>query len=198
MKDKRYSRYKRNDVLAQLVLYQNKLKVQVVRNSNEGYSLSLIRLDTSERLRCIILGRSSDWYKYSLNCYEWDHGITAIVCATHDSCVTVPVLAMDDFMWYTPEKINPVYGPLQPPEGLAKDETPNDLFERGRRTQYGHNMLMGALMCRRDDALARLATFKPSTQRRIRAELARLRKRRPGRPLSVSPDPATIELKIVS
>jgi hypothetical protein len=62
MKDKSYSRYKRNDVLVQLVLYQNKLKVQIVRNSMVGYSLSLLRIDTGERLRCIILGKSSDWY----------------------------------------------------------------------------------------------------------------------------------------
>ena len=33
MKDKRYSRYKRDDILAQLVLYENKLKVQIVRGS---------------------------------------------------------------------------------------------------------------------------------------------------------------------
>ena len=201
MKDKRYSRYKRDDVLAQLAIYANKLKVQIVQGSmpkSGGYSLSLIRLDTGERLRCICLGRSSDWYHYSLNCPEWDHGITAIVAQTHDSCVPVPVLTMDEFKWYSAGKINPVYGPLQPPAGLAKGETPDDLFEHARRTEYGHNILIGALMCGRDDAFARLATFKPSTQRRIRAELARFRRRRPGRPLAVAPDPQSHGLKIVS
>lgn len=198
MKDKRYSRYKRNDILAQLVLYQNKLKVQVVQGSMVGYSLSLLRLDKNgERLRCIILGRSSDWYKYSLNVWEWDHGIEAIICAVHDSCVPVPVLAMDVFDWWTALAIDGQFGPLEPKLDKDKNAIPDE-FERARRTEFGHNILLGALMCGRDDAFNRLATFKPSTQRRIRAELTRLRRRRPGRPLGVSPDPQPAELKIVS
>ncbi len=127
MKDKRYSRYKRDDILTQLVLYQNKLKVQVIKQSMVGYSLSLIRLDTSERLRCIILTKSSDWYRYSLNCSVWEHDITAIACATHDSCVPVPVLAMDDFMWYTSEKINPLFGRPGRPLGVSPDPEPGKL-----------------------------------------------------------------------
>lgn len=197
MKDKRYSRYKRDDILTQLVIYQNKLKVQVVQGSMVGYSLTIIRIDTGERLRCIILARSSDWYKFSLNCPEFEHQITAIVSATHDSCVPVPVLAMDAFLWYTPEKINPLYGPLEPKLDKDKNAIP-DRFESARRTEYGHNILIGALMVGRDDAFNRLATFKPSTQRRIRAELTRLRRRRPGRPLGVAPDPHPTGLKIVS
>jgi len=104
---------------------------------------------------------------------------------------------MDVFNWYTPEKINPLFGPLEPKLDKDNNLIP-DQFEQARRTQYGHNMLIGALMCRRDDAFARLATFKPSTQRRIRAELAKLRKRRPGRPLGVAPDPDPGKLTLVS
>jgi hypothetical protein len=111
--------------------------------------------------------------------------------------VPVPVLAMDVFDWYTAEKITDRYGPLEPKFDTNKNPIP-DKFETARRTEAGHSILLGALMCGRDDAFARLATFKPSTQRRIRAELTKLRKRRPGRPLGVSPDPIDGKLTLVS
>ena len=104
---------------------------------------------------------------------------------------------MNEFTWYTAEKINPIYGPLEPK--FDQDEKPiPDKFEVARRTEFGHWILIGALMCGRDDAFARLVTFKPSTQRRIRAELTKLRRRRPGRPLGVSPDPVPTDLENVS
>lgn len=94
-KERRYTQYKQEDVFIQLLHYASVLKIQVLGGTVVGYSVSLIRLDTSERLRAVILARSSDWYRLSLNYPLWDHGITAVVCGTHDSCINRPVLALD-------------------------------------------------------------------------------------------------------
>jgi hypothetical protein len=48
-------------------------------------------------------------------------------------------------------------------------------------------MLLGALMCRREDALKRLQSLPRSTRLRIEAEVKRLHQRRVGRPLLVWP-----------
>src|SRR5436190_18970887 len=93
--ERRYTKYRQTDVWLQLCNLASALKVQVLMGTLHGCSISLVRLDTSERLRAVILSRASDWYVYSLNVAEWDHGCTAIVCGTHDSCVSMPILALD-------------------------------------------------------------------------------------------------------
>jgi hypothetical protein len=184
----RYSRYKRRDVWEQLVRIQQntRLNTTIVSDSIIGSSVSLIR--DGKKLRAVVLARASDWYRYSLNCVEeWNHGITAIVCGTHDSCVPVPVLAMDTRRWYEPNVMRTLHGTLAPKLDTNKKLIP-DKFDHARKSQYGHNMLIGALMCEKDEAFARLKTFEPSTQRRIRAKLVALGRRRPGHPLVVAPD----------
>src|SRR5438876_190212 len=145
MQERRYTKYKQSDVWLQLCNLSSALKVQVLYGTVEGCSISLIRLDTGERLRAVILPRASDWYRYSLNIAEWQHGCTAIVCGTHDSCVPVPVLALDSMRWYEPLKMRGIFGSLE-----------SEDFERARKSHYGHNMLIGALMCGRADAMAKL------------------------------------------
>ena len=196
-KERRYTKYKQSDVWNMLANLESALKVQVVRRTAHGSSLSLLRLDTGERLRAVILARSSDWYSYSLNC--WDHGITAIVCGTHDSCVNVPVLAMDTMKWYEAGKMRKIFGNLQP-QFDANDKLIPDAFDQARKSHYGHNMLIGALMCGREDARARLQSLPDSTRYRIEIEVVQLHTRRQGRPLEVSPDPAggKPDLSIVS
>lgn len=187
MKEGRYSQYKRRDVWEQLVRIQHnpRLNTAVVADSIVGSSVSLIR--DGKKYHAVVLARASDWYKYSLNCRdEWNHGITAIVAGTHDSCVPVPVLAMDTRRWYEPFDMRKRYGPLAPKLDANKKLIP-DKFDQARKSQYGHNMLIGALMCEKDEAFARLKTFEPSTQRRIRAKLVALGRRRPGHPLVVAP-----------
>ena len=187
MKERRYSQYKQRDVLEQLCRIQQnaRLNIQIVPNSIFQSSVSLIR--DGKEYRAVVLARASDWYKYSLNCIEeWGHGINAIVCGTHDSCVPVPVLAMDRRRWYEPNAMRTLHGSLAPKLDANKNLIP-DKFDQARKSHYGHNMLIGALMCEKDEAFARLKTFKPSTQRRIRAEIVALGRRRPGHPLGVSP-----------
>ena len=188
MPERRYSKYKFEDVWRQLLRYQQQLGVTLVENSVHGYTVSLLATRPGkgkEEYRAVILARSSDWYEWSLNNVEaYGHKITCIVSGTHDSCVEMPVLALDSFRWYEARKIRDDFGPLQPQFDAQKNFIP-DVFDTKRKTQYGHNMLIGALMCKREDALARLATFKRSTRLRIEAEVRKLHHRRVGHPFTV-------------
>lgn len=177
-KERRYTKYKQEEVYIQFLHYASVLKVKVLAGTVVGYSVSILRLDTSERLRAVILARSSDWYKFSLNYPLWEHGCTAIVCGTHDSCVSVPVLALDAMKWYGPKKMRDIFGPID-----------SESFDRARKSHYGHCMLLGALMMGREDARAKLQSMEPSTRYRIESELRQLHARRQGRPLVVGPDP---------
>lgn len=182
MPERRYSRYKRAEVMEQVIELQESLQIKIVLNSLYGGSVKLRRLEKREDHRAVVLARSSDWYGYSLNTFN--HAITAIVAGTHDSCVPVPVLALDAGRWYDPLKMRADWGSLQP-QFDAQGQMIPDFFEQHRRSQYGHNMLIGALMCGRSDAQARLATFRRSTRLRIEAEIHRLHKRRVGHPLTL-------------
>jgi hypothetical protein len=188
-KERRYTQYKQSDVWLQLCNLASALKVQVLYGTLHGCSISLIRLDTGARLRAVILPRASDWYVYSLNITEWDHGCTAIVCGTHDSCVNVPVLALDSMRWYDAGKMRAIFGAIE-----------SESFERACKSHYGHNMLIGALMCGREEAMAKLQDLPDSTRYRIESELRQLHTRRQGRPLVVAPDPqgSKADLSIVS
>src|SRR5579871_1961803 len=188
MAERRYSKYKVHDVWAQLVRYQQRLGVSIIRDTVHGHTVSLLvsrAAKPKEEYRAVILARSSDWYKWSLNCKEaYGHTITCIVCGTHDSCVDMPILALDNTRWYDATKMRDDFGPLQPTFNEQKQFVP-DLFDTKRKTQYGHNMLIGALMCKREDALARLATLKKHTRLRIEAEVRKLHHRRVGHPFTV-------------
>jgi hypothetical protein len=188
--ERRYTQYKQHDVWLQLCNLAPALRVQVLMGTLHGCSISLLRLDNkSERLRAVILARSSDWYLFSLNIAEWNHGITAVVCGTHDSCIDRPVLALDAMKWYPALKMRAIFGPID-----------SETFDQARKSHYGHNMLIGALMVGREDALAKLQSLRPSTRYRIESEIRTLHTRRQGRPLVVGPDPidSRPELSIVS
>lgn len=191
-KERRYTHYKQHDVFLQLCNYQRFLKVQVLVGTLVGSSISLVRLDTKERLRAVLLTRSSDWYHYSLNASDWKHGLTAVVCGTHDSCLLLPVLALDSMKWYEALKMRNIFGVLQPHYD-ANDNPIPDQFDHARKSHYGHTMLIGALMCNRDDAKSRLQSLKPSTRYRIEAEVKKLHQRRRGHPLVVGPDPTDVK-----
>src|SRR5204862_8203948 len=137
-RERRYTKFKQTDVWNMLANLEKPLKVQVLRGTAHGSSISLIRLDTSERLRAVILNRSSSWYTYRLNC--WDHGMTAVVCGTHDSCIDRPVLAMDTMKWYGAGKMRTIFGPLQPILDTNDTFIP-DTFDKARKSHYGHCML---------------------------------------------------------
>ena len=86
------AKYKQADVFLQLAHYRKRLKVEIVQDSVSASGVSLLRLDQNKKeYRCAVLSQSSDWYTYSLNSPEWQHGCTAVVVGTHDSCLPVPV-----------------------------------------------------------------------------------------------------------
>jgi hypothetical protein len=185
-KERRYTKFKQTDVWNMLANLESALKVQVLRGTAHGSSVSLLRLDTNERLRAVILSRSSDWYTYRLNC--WENKLTAVVCGTHDSCIDRPVLAMDTMKWYEPLQMRTDLGALRP-DLDAEGKLVPDAFDHARKSHYGHNMFIGALMQGRENARTRLNAMADRTRYRIEAELVRLHTRRQGRPLEVAPDP---------
>lgn len=184
MKERRYSQYKSEDVWSQLYHLQGALGVTVQDGTVYGSSVSLTY--QGEEHRAVVLARSSDWYTHSLNCVElMRHGLTLIVCGTHDSCIDRPVLALDAMRLYEAKEMR--VKSLEPTSKRKPNGRPDDAFEKHRRSHYGHNMLVGALMCGRADAIKRLLTLPDSTRWRIEAEVRKLHKRREGRPLEVWP-----------
>lgn len=187
MPERRYSRYKQSDVWTHLAEVGEALNLVLVPNSVHGHSVSIHRSDIGQEVRAVILARSSDWYFYRLNCTsQFQHGIEVVVCGTHDSCIDRPVYALDAARWYEPKKMRSDFGSLDPKLDAQGKLIP-DTFDQCRRSEYGHNMLMGALMQRRPEAFKRLATLRRSTRLRIEAEVKKLHRRKAGRPVEVWP-----------
>jgi hypothetical protein len=182
MPERRYSQYQQEDVWAQLYQLQHRLGVTVQEGTICGHSVWLTW--QGKQVKAVVLARSSDWYAYSLNCVErFKHELDVVVCGTHDSCLDRPVLALDVMHWYKAQEM--CIASLEPTAQRDGQGRPTDAFERRRKSHYGHNMLIGALLCGRADALKRLETLRPSTRLRIEAEVRRLHMRRRGRPLKV-------------
>jgi hypothetical protein len=179
MPERRYSRWKQHDVLAQLAQLQTRLGIELHGVSRASNSVFLSY--GGEEHHAVVLARSSDWYYYSLNSERFKHDLTMVVCGTHDSCINLPVLALDIMRLYEPLEMR--VKSLEPTPKRDQDGRPMDAFERWRKSHYGHNMLIGALMQKREDALHRLQTLPPSTRLRIEAQVRRLHMRRRGRPL---------------
>ena len=185
MAERRYSQYRREDVWAQAYHLQTRLDLKIIDGTVYGNSVDISRSTRKARYRAVVLARSSDWYLYSFNCVDrFRHGIEAVICGTHDSCLDKPVLALDTMRWYEPFEMR--LSSLAPAFDGDGKLVP-DAFERRRKSHYGHNMLIGALMCRREDALKRLQALPRSTRLRMEAEIKRLHQRRVGRPLLVWP-----------
>src|SRR5258706_3147175 len=179
MPERRYSQYQQEDVWAQLYQLQHRLGVTVHDGTICGHSVWLTW--KNKQVKAVILALSVDWYAYSLNWVErFKHELDVVVCGTHDSCLDHPVLALDVMHWYEPLKMR--LDSVEPTKQRDALGRPMDAFEQRRKSHYGHNMLIGALMCKRPDAFKRLETLRPSTRLRIEAEVRRLHMRRRGRP----------------
>lgn len=181
-----YPGYQYEDVLIHLAQHAPLAFADSKGASSALHFDGLVNLGRSVQVRyrekvyqAVILAKSSDWYRYSLNCTEsWHHLITAAIVGTHDSCLRVPVFALDE---------QRVYGSLK--AAVENFADVSQFEERFRKTEYGHCLLVGALMCKRPDAQQRLLQMRPSTQFRIQAEVRRLHLRKRGRPLRVPQKP---------
>jgi hypothetical protein len=180
---RRYCKYSYEDTQRALQQQQKHLGVRVLPGSasTNGRRIRVYSEKHRRELWTIILARSSEWYRFNLNTY--DCGIEAAIVGTHDSCISVPVLAMDSLEWYDAHKTR-FEQSLPPSPDLSLPDRP-DRFDRLRRSHYGHNVLVGALIVGRKEAVDRLMTFPERTRYDIEAEVKRLRHRRPGRPLKL-------------
>lgn len=182
---RRYTRYSYEDTQRALQQQAKHLGVRVLPGSASANGRRVRIFSNSHRREfwTIILARSSEWYKFNLNTYE--SGMEAAIVGTHDSCISVPVLAMDTLEWYEAHKTR-FEQSLPPAPNLSLPDNP-DRFDRLRKSHYGHCVLVGALIVGRKEAVERLMTLPERTRYDIEAEVKRLRHRRPGRPLLLWP-----------
>ncbi len=183
MPKRRYTRYSLEDTQRAIQHQQRQVGVTILADSASanGRRVCIHSEKHNRDFWALITARSSDWYKYNLNTYT--SGIEVIIAGTHDSCVSVPVLAMDTLEWTEPLKTR-FEASLPPAKDLDLKDHP-DRFERFRRSHYGHCVLVGALIVGHKGAIDRLMTLRPGTRWRIEAEVRRLRHRRAGRPLKL-------------
>lgn len=175
-KRRRYTRYNQDDTYRALHAHQEMLHVEIVPDSVHGNRITISSKRYGE-LYAVVLARSSQWYHYSLNAVTWKHGLQAAIVGTHDSCLPVRVLAMDSMQWYEPYEVRFHIAPSDNPR--------QDAFEQRRKSIYGHNVLLGAFICGRQDAIDRVMTLPIRTRLRYEAEKRKLLKRRRGRPFKV-------------
>lgn len=116
----------------------------------------------------VVLARSSDYYHYHLD----DHADFAlVVCGLHDSYLQLPIWEM---------RTNQRYDARVTAVSIS-----SPAFNQVRCTQFGHTILLGALLNSDAAALAFQKTLKKSTRTRIRKEVQELQESRyRGRPLA--------------
>ncbi|GCE48507.1 hypothetical protein EI42_04813 [Thermosporothrix hazakensis] len=180
---RRYCKYSFEDTQRAIQHQQRQVGVRILPGtaSSTGRSIRVYSEKHRRELWCVILARSSDWYRYNLNTYQ--HGMEAAIVGTHDSCISVPVLAMDSLEWYEPYKTR-FEQSLPPAKDFRLPDNP-DKFDRLRRGHYGHCVFVGALIVGRKEAIDRLMRLPERTRFGLEAEVKRLRHRRPGRPLKL-------------
>src|SRR6266566_2486432 len=116
----------------------------------------------------VVLAKSSDYYHYHLT----DHTeFSLVICGLHDSYVYLPVWEM---------RTNQRYDPRQTAAVISSPD-----FERIRCTQFGHSILLGALVNGDLEAKAFKKHLPLRTQSRIDREVDEIQaKRYRGRPLA--------------
>lgn len=171
--NRRFTGYSHVDVLIQTLQGMGRGLSIVKGTSYTNYTAQVEHKGTV--YLAVFLGRSSDWYHYSLNITPGIEQITLAVVGTHDSCLSIPVYALDQNTFYEAKAIR---YPLWPP-------FPTGISDKFRKTRYGHAILVGGLMCKVVEAEERLGSLPPLTQKRILAEVNRLARRRKGRPIKL-------------
>jgi|SRR5579883_468129 len=120
--------------------------------------------------QAVVLARSSDYHRYHLAEYP---DFRLVICSLHDSYLHLPVWETRTNHHYKPRE---TAIPLTSPEFLAR-----------RKTEFGHNIFLGALLSGDEAALALLhneSIIPARTRRRIMGEVHTLQhKRYQGRPL---------------
>jgi hypothetical protein len=118
----------------------------------------------------VVLAKSSDYYRYHL---ADETRIKLVICGLHDSYLHLPVWEMRTNRRYSAR------------ETAVEITAPS--FDRIRKTQFGHTILIGAVVCGDKAAIAFKDALKDArTRRRINVEVDRIQheKRYQGRPLA--------------
>jgi hypothetical protein len=152
-----YSTYKdqsQAETLAEKVVTQLARQLQI--------EATLLESDMKHVRFALVLRRSSDWYRRGLHTAK--SKISYLIVGTHDSCIPFSVYAMDCLQEF-------------PAKATFYDMTSPE-FLQTRCSQFGHNILLGGLVCGLPEAQAVLQQLKPSTQYRIRKETIALADRR--------------------
>jgi hypothetical protein len=212
MAERRYSRYTRERTWLALVSQAENTQYCIVPYSQTTNSVSLVRIREAEEnrsqvqklldeyghemgewengkipdkpalhrkcLEAVVLARSSDYYRYHLAEYG-PQKIDLVVCGLHDAYCLLPVLEMRTNRRYAARETSI---DIQSPE-----------FAKVRKTEYGHTILLTALVKGDQKALAFLDQrgsdgkflISVSTRNRIKREVVDLQtKVYRGRPLA--------------
>ena len=122
----------------------------------------------------VLLGRSSDWYKYRLNVYAQQFaGVQWIIAGTHDTCVSVPVWSVEEEKLYEPYQTRISFADL-----LTK-------YETLRHTAFGHRLVLGGMICNLPEAHAVAKTLKRSARFALEADVRKHIHMKKGRPLKL-------------
>jgi hypothetical protein len=159
----------RHEILSMLSSSAYKTGVSIL-NDGPGHRLRIhyARGQVNRAYECVVLVRSSDWYKYRLNVYAQLEGIEFVVCGTHDSCLPVPVWSVEEARVYQ--------------SGETKRPLTDLANPRVRGSRYGHLLLIAALLSAKQEALDILNSkqIPRSTRYRIKSEVRKYANLRPG------------------
>jgi hypothetical protein len=123
-------------------------------------------------LQAVILAKSSDYHHYHLADHPEFH---LVICGLHDSYIHLPVWEM---------RTNKRYKPRETAVAIPSQE-----FRPISRIQFGHNILIGALINGDPDAKTFKEQLKPWTQRRIEKKVQEIQSLHyRGRPLAFLTD----------
>lgn len=193
----RYTRYTYEEVFSMLISHSGRTGVEVLHADQEKQGrLIQIHVDIAnpeesakpesgeeeneeERLVgdrvAVLLGRSSDWYKYRLNVYaEAFEGVQWIIAGTHDTCVSVPVWCVEQEKLYRAYETRISFNDLQ------------HTYQKLRYTAFGHRLILGGMICNLPEAKEVAVSLKRSARYALEADVKKHIHRKKGRPLKLS------------
>lgn len=155
MKDRAYVR-------SILYAHAGKATITEIQETKRPYVYSC-RVSGYPYVACL-LARSSDYWKKRMHLQKTD--IKLIIVWEHDSCLSLPVLSLEN-------------GRLYQPYTCAVDTT--------KRTKATSKAFLGQLLCGVQSAYDALQVMHYQSRRRYERQLEELAHRKKGRPLKVSP-----------
>lgn len=177
----RSTRYSHGEVLSLLIERSHRTGVSVEEASPEQGRRLVVRYQRDghdERRTAVVLGRSSDWYKYRLNVYAQFEGVQWVIAGTHDSCLSVPVWSVEE------ERLYEAYQTCIPLHVLMDEK-------KLLHTSFGHKLLLGAKLCGLPEADMIAANLKRSAQFDLLIEVRQHTHRKRGRQLKIAPSIAS-------